>query len=47
MMIIIIITRNTCIAEPRKPRGKEGPCLGWKGERIGANCVAVEGSFQH
>ena len=50
------LTGNTCIAEPREPRrGWEGgeeetpiKCQGWKGERIGVNCVAWEDcEFQH
>ena len=49
------LTGNTCIAEPREPRrGWEGveeetpiKCQGWKGERIGVNCVAWEGEFQY
>ena len=46
-------TGNTCIAEAREPRRgcqEETPikCQGWKGERIGVNCVAWEGrEFQH
>ena len=52
------LTGNTCIAEAREPRGGGGgveeeeetpiKCQGWKGERIGVNCVAWEDrEFQH
>ena len=42
-------TKNTCIAEPHEAREAGGgiKCQGWKGERIGVNCVAWEGEFPH
>ena len=42
-------TKNTCIAEPHEaPEAGGGiKCQGWKGERIGVNCVAWEGEFPH
>ena len=36
-----ILTRNTCIAEPREARGGGIKCQGWKGERIGVKCTFV------
>ena len=27
--------------------GEAHKCKGWKGERIGVNCIAGEGGFQH
>ena len=42
VIVVIIITRNTCIAEPREARGAGGggqpiKCQGGKGERLGVN----------
>ena len=41
--------RNTCIAETREARGGEAHKMSGMegGERIGVNCVAWEGGFQH
>ena len=44
----MILTRNTCIAEPHEARGGGGiKCQGWKWERIGGNWVAWGVEFQH